>query len=287
MSSSSLPAPETWGGLSAATRLFGLLGDPVAHSLSPAIHNAALQAAGIDGVYLALRVSPLDLGMAIAGARALGIAGLNVTIPHKVSVIAHLDGVTPVAGAIGAVNTIFWDGDRLLGDNTDVLGYRAMLGGSAPRRALILGSGGAARAVAFALAEDGAQVTIAARLLARAVAGACEAADVAAIGWQRVDTALVATDLVVNATPVGMADGLQSPLEVAALERLPRHARVHDLVYGPHPTRLVLLARERGLDATDGQAMLIHQAAAAFWRWTGVFAPVEQMERAFRRALAV
>ncbi len=168
-----------------------------------------------------------------------------------------------------------------------------MLDDAPPGRALILGSGGAARAVAFALAEDGAAVTIAARrldaaqVLARDVTGAVAAAQVAAIPWELVDTALSTTDLLVNATPVGMADAGQSPLEAAALERLPRHARVHDLVYGPRPTRLVLLARERDLEARDGGTMLVHQAAGAFWRWTGVVASVDRMERAFRRAVAV
>ena len=126
-----------------------------------------------------------------------------------------------------------------------------------------------------------------ARRLAREVAGAFEASPVAAIPWAAVDAALPSTDLLVNATPVGMADRSQSPLEAAALGRLPGHARVHDLVYGAHPTRLVLLARERHLEATDGGTMLVHQAAAAFQRWTGVPAPVDRMEQAFRRALAV
>lgn len=273
--------------ISAGTGLYGVVGDPVGHSLSPALHNAALRAAGVDGVYLALPVRPSALGAAIAGARALGVRGLNVTIPHKVAVISHLDGLTPVAEAIGAVNTIFWRGDRLEGHNTDAEGYRAMLeaGSTSPSVALVLGAGGAARAVVRALADRKIRVRVAARRIAAArelLADLGSPRD-QAVSWDEREAALPEVQLVVNATSIGMRDPGASPLE--SLAGLPEGASVHDLVYAPSETRLLELARERGLATVGGAVMLVHQAAAAFALWTGQAAPLAVMERALEQAL--
>ncbi|MBU6428900.1 MAG: shikimate dehydrogenase, partial [Cyanobacteria bacterium REEB65] len=219
-------------------RLFGLLGYPLGHSLSPAIMNAALRAAGVDGVYLAFPVPPALLEAAVIGIRAFGFAGVNVTIPHKTAIMAHLDGLTRRAEEIGAVNTLYWDGDRLIGDNTDAAGYEAMLAssGDVPRgRALILGAGGAARAVATVLAERGLAVGIAGRdseavsVLVSAIAGR-QARIAMAVRWQDRGVAAQESNLVVNCTPVGTGDPEALPLDPRDIALLAPGTLVHDLV---------------------------------------------------------
>jgi shikimate dehydrogenase len=274
-----------------ATRLALLLGDPVAHSLSPAIHNAAFAAAGIEAVYLASRVPPASLPAAVAGLRHEHVLGANVTVPHKEAVITHLDALDETAAAIGAVNTIVRRGSMLTGFNTDVAGFLSPLAPDefAGLSVVVLGSGGAARAVAYALMAQAspASLTIATRSPARGEAVAQGLTSGARRTEVRV-TPLAAAGphireaaLIVNATPVGMHPSIDaSPWPDADDFRAGQ--LVYDLVYNPRRTRLLMDAASRGARTLDGLEMLIGQAARAFLLWTGRVMP----EDAVRAALA-
>ncbi len=263
-----------------------MVGWPVEHSLSPAIHNAAFDATGLDWTYVALPVPPGAAAGAVGGVRDLGIRGLSVTMPHKADVIPALDGLTATARRLGAVNCVFRDPDddgRLVGDSTDGVGFLAGLRddlGLDPSgaRCVVLGAGGAARAVVLALAEAGASaVQVVNRTHARAVEAAALAGPVGSVAGP---DAVVGADLVVNATPVGM--GGDDALPVGA-ELLAVGQAVAELVYHPATTPLMRAAAERGARAANGTSMLVHQAAAAFERWTGVEAPVDAMRAATGR----
>lgn len=266
-----------------STRVAAVIGDPVAHSLSPAIHNAAFAETGVDGVFVALPVGPADLGEAVAGARALDLLGLSVTMPHKAAIQAHLDEVEPAAAALDAVNCVVRDGERLVGANTDGQGFvDAVTAASVDlvgTRVLVLGAGGAARAVIHALArEDPAEIGVANRSAERAKAAVLLGSRDTRIA--DVDEA-PDFDVIVNATSVGMGTSeLPLPAEVLREGQV-----VVDLVYQPVETALLAAAREAGATVVDGVGMLVHQAAHAFRRWTGVEPPVEVMGRAAREEL--
>lgn len=272
------PRPPITG----ATRVVGIIGDPVAHSRSPAMHNAAFAALGLDWVYVPFPVAGEDVAAAVAAVRALGLAGLNVTVPHKEAVLPHLDALTPLARRVGAVNTIVNRGGRLVGDNTDVHGFAAALRQQRVRlrgcHALVIGAGGAARAVVAALADGGAaRLTIANRTAARARALAQRLR-----GPRRAVVALAAladaelladAAVVVNTTSLGLHDTAFPPLAAAAT---PRRCVFIDLVYG-RDTPFLQRARAAGRRACDGAAMLLHQGARAFTLWTGRRAPLSVM----------
>lgn len=272
----------------AKTQLLALLGHPVAHSRSPAIHTAALEALGVDARYLAFDVAPARLGEAVAGLRALGALGANVTIPHKQAVMAHLDAIEPTAAAIGAVNTIVRDGDRLVGANTDAAGLVSSLkdAGFDPGGAhvLVVGAGGAARAAIVGLAEAGAaHVTVAARRAEQASAlasGLRVGAPVCAVELGALP--LAGTDLLIQATSATMGPDGEGFAAALGLDALPDHATVIDLVYAPLETAVLRVARARGLRCVDGLGMLVGQAAVALERWLGVPAPLEVMRAAAR-----
>lgn len=257
------------------TFLMGVIGHPLGHTRSPALHNAALRHAGLDGVYLALPTRSEALGAAIAAMRAWHLVGLNVTLPHKVAVIPLLDELTATARGVGAVNTIAWEGERLVGDNTDVAGFQAqaaeLLGPGVT--AAVLGAGGAARAVFEALGSAGAaRVDVVARSpapgLLAALRGRFPDTAWACRGWGEPGAPV---ELLIQTTPVGMA-GAASPLTAAELSRLDPRA-VLDLVYTPATTQLLALARAQGRIIRSGETMFLAQAAAAFRRWTGVQVP--------------
>lgn len=258
----------------------GLIGHPLTHSLSPKIHAAALKDCGVDGDYSLFPVRPDDehgLQDLLARVRSKEILGLNVTIPHKQNVIRLLDELTLTARAIGAVNTIYFLNNKLIGDNTDATGfikdlYRFLAGIQSQianrKSAIVLGAGGSARAVVYALLNDGWQVTIAARRLEQAQQLTATFFNYELRITDFTDLRLSTFDLLVNATPLGMAPNIdQSPLP----ENLsfPRHAAIYDLVYNPRETKFVREARAQGLSATTGLGMLIEQAALAFEIWTG------------------
>lgn len=267
--------------ISGATNIAGIIGWPVEASLSPRIHNAAFAATRLDWVYVAFPVRPGEVITAVTGMRALGVRGLNVTMPHKQEVIPALDELGPDAERAGAVNTIVADGERLIGTNTDGAGFLRFLDQDAGvdakgLRATIVGAGGSARAVALALAGAGAEVTVAARRLEQAEAIAARAGS--GVRASILDPATIAADadLIVNATPVGR-EGSEIPIDASSIEA--RHIVV-DLIYHPEATPLVRSARENGAKAFNGMGMLLHQAALSFEIWTGVVAPIDAMRAA-------
>ena len=268
--------------VSGSTRVAGIIGWPVDASLSPAIHNAGFSHAGLDWIYVAFPVRPEAIERAMNGMRALGIGGLNVTMPHKQAVIPHLDGLTPEVERVGAVNTIVVEGDRLIGMNTDGPGFVRFLeqdAGVEPKgmSAVVLGGGGAARGVVTAMADAGADVTVVAR-------NERQAAEVAAVSgarsasWDSRSNVAQKADLIVNATPVGR-DGAATPLESDSVRK---GQIVVDLIYHPEATELIRNAAERGARTFNGMGMLLHQAALAFEAWTGTPAPFEAMSAAVR-----
>lgn len=268
---------------SGATKVAGIIGWPVEHSLSPAIQNAAFAAAGLDWVYAAFPVPPGEAARAVEAMRALGIRGLNVTMPHKHGVIPALDALTSDAERAAAVNTIAAQGDRLIGDNTDGRGFLSFLARDAGLNpagipALILGAGGAARAVAIALNDAGAEIVVAARRPEQAASVVDRAGGGRATGFDADVLSKEAAEarLVVNATPIG-GDREPSPIDPAAFGE--RHIVV-DLTYRPETTPLLRTARERGAASYNGLGMLIGQAALSFEAWTGLDAPVEVMRAA-------
>ncbi len=273
-----------------APRLFGVLGDPVDHSLSPVMHNAAFAACGLPHLYLRWRVSPGELRAALGEARRLGVAGLNLTVPLKEHVLPLLDVVTPAARRIGAVNTVKLAGGRLLGDNTDAPGFLRSLRGHVRLRGgrtVLIGAGGSARAVAAGLVAAGcAEIVVANRTPARGEALAAWLRDdagarrvaVVPLAALRTGAPLEGVRLVVNTTPVGLA-GLALPMRVAATS--PRCLFV-DLVYARTP--FLAAAARAGRPTLDGAGMLLHQGALAFAWWTGRVAPVAPMAAALRAA---
>lgn len=267
--------------LDGQTRIFGIVGNPVAHSLSPAMHNAAFEALGANCVYVPFAVT--DIPGAMTGLRALGIRGVSVTIPHKRAVIDHLDSIDPIAARIGAVNTLVIDQGHIRGYNTDWLGANRALETITPlagRRVLVLGAGGAARAIGFGLLEKGATVIFSNRTLARGRALArelgCDFVPPDAIGALRLDA-------LINATSVGMHPHVaDSPVPAAFL---PRITAVMDIVYAPRRTRLLAEAGQAGCRTVGGLDMLLYQGVAQFELWTGLPAPVEAMRTALAAKL--
>ncbi len=270
--------------VTSTTRVLTLLGDPVAHSASPELQNAAFAAAGVDGVYVAVRCAPDDLVGFMRGLARAGGGG-NVTLPHKEKAASILDIRSEAVRRTGACNT-FWGDDegRVHGDNTDVEGFRRALetfleGPTAGIRVLLLGAGGAARAALAALVADGAgEILLYNRSQERARAVSRR------IGGPKVRVVPIARelegedfDLVVNATRLGLAPGDPSPVD---FRKLNRAGAAMDLVYGRHTTGFVQAAEAAGIRATDGMDMLIQQGAVSFERWWGHVAPVEAMREA-------
>jgi shikimate dehydrogenase len=263
----------------------GVIGSPIRHSLSPVLHNAAFRALDLDWVFLAFEVEQGEGAAAVRGARALGIEGLSVTMPHKGEVIAAIDKLSPTAEKLGAVNTITRQGSVLLGESTDGAGFLDALRQDegfdpAGRRCVVLGAGGAGRAVILALAEAGAaEVVVVNRSAERGRDAVALAGGVGRMG-EAADAS--DADLVVNATSVGMGDGA-SPLDPASLGA---GQLVVDLVYHPAVTPLVAGARAQGATAVNGLGMLIHQAAHAFRHWTGQEPPLPAMSAAALGSMA-
>lgn len=280
--------------ISGRTKVCGIIGDPVEHTMSPAMHNAAFKKLELDFVYLPWAVKPERLKEAVAGLRALGVAGFNVTIPHKVAVLPLLDSLDPLAQKIGAVNTIVNIDGELRGFNTDAEGfYQALLEHAvnpAGQKAVVLGAGGASRAVSYILARMGVLLTIVCRQ-----GGLSRAADISSMvkadfGTEvtimddgKMADALHNTRLVVNTTSVGMSPlaGV-SPVPAALLDGVPA---VFDIVYNPMQTLLLKDAKKAGAKTIGGVDMLAWQGALAFEKWTGRKAPLELMRREAVRML--
>jgi shikimate dehydrogenase len=276
------------------THLAGVIGDPVRHSLSPVMHNAAFASAGLDWLFVALPVERGAGVRAMDAIRALGIEGLSVTMPHKADAASACDELRGDAGRLRSVNCVSrGDGGTLVGESTDGEGFLRSLreAGHEPSgaAALVLGAGGAGRAVVLALAGAGARVTVAARRPEAAAEATALAPGIDSVGWDAVGAAARSSDLIVNATPIGM--GGAAPGEEPG--RLPLGGAdlragqvVADLVYHPRRTALLELADARGAATVEGVGMLVHQGAIAFERWTATPAPITVMRDAVLGALA-
>lgn len=276
-----------------ATQVIGIIGDPVTHSLSPRLHNAAFAALGLDYVYVPLPVRAADVEAAVRGLAALGLRGANITVPYKGAVLPLLDELSTDARLAQAVNTIVIDDGRLSGYNTDIEGARAALVAVAGEDlaiapALILGAGGAARAIALALARLGCRLTIVNRTAAaaeRLTALIAAAVPDAACVWRPLSE-LTEDDvrrqlIVVNATSLGMPGNGKVPALLA--DNVGAGQIVFDAVYGLAPTAFLVAARACGAETVDGAAMLVGQAVEAFKLWTGEPAPHEVMREVVQR----
>ena len=269
------------------TSLLGVLGWPLEHSLSPVIHHAAFRRLDLDWVYLPFPVEPESLGDAITGLRALGAVGANVTMPHKETVIEHVDDLSGDARSIGAVNTIQRLGDRLIGHNTDVDGFASFMSDDAgldvsDSNCLVLGAGGAARAVVCALARMGAEaIAVAARRTDQSEQVVALSPRTERVEWTDATNRILEFDLVVNATPVGMQGE-----ELLADAAFREGQAVVDLIYDPPMTPLVERARHAGAAGWGGLGMLVHQAAASLRIWSGQEAPLEAMSVAAMHAVS-
>ena len=273
--------------LTGHAKLAGVMGWPVAHSRSPRLHGFWLTQHDIDGAYLPLGVRPENLGLALKALPAMGFAGANLTVPHKTAALSLVDRVSDEARRIGAINTVVVTADgKLAGSNTDAYGFLTHLQASTPAwkpgngPAVLLGAGGAARAIAVALLDAGiGELRIVNRTASHAEALAAEfGRGVKAIEWRARDEALAGAALLVNSTTLGMQG--QPALEIG-LQRLPESAVVYDIVYVPLETPLLAAARARGNPTVDGLGMLLHQAVPGFAAWFGVTPKVSPELREF------
>jgi shikimate dehydrogenase len=279
--------------LNSHTIMYGVFGDPVRHSKSPIMLNRAFRETGINAAYSAFHILPGTLKAAVEGIRTLGFRGVNVTIPHKEEVMDYMDVVDEGARMVGAVNTIVNDNGKLTGYNTDGIGYVRSLkeetGISIQRKnILLLGSGGSARGLAFALAKDGAgTIWIANRTKERAVqlaASISSFANAEGIGLTSADVAAISAkvDIVINTTPNGMHPNVDEvPIETSWLHD---GLIVSDIIYTPRMTRFLKEAQQRGAKIHSGFGMFIYQGAYAFEYWTGVPAPIEAMREAVEQS---
>jgi shikimate dehydrogenase len=273
--------------INATTKVVGVIGYPISHSLSPQMHNAAFAHLGLNYIYVAWEVAPQNLKLAMDGVRGLGIVGLNVTIPHKEKVGEFLDALSEEAEMVGAVNTVQNLKGKLIGYNTDVEGFKRALGVDVRgKRAVLLGAGGAGRAVAYALVSSGASCIILNRTEERARELAEKYKNLGAIEGRaltpsNLKEAMKGADILINATSLGMKgeeiEGVDEVLKEGIL--------VMDLVYNPRETPLLRMARERGAEIVEGWKMLLHQGAFSFEIWTGRKAPIEVMEKVLQKIL--
>lgn len=275
-----------------STNIVGLIGHPVEHSFSPPMHNAAFEKLGMDYAYVAFDVDPNNLSSAIEGAKSLNIKGFNVTIPHKIEVMQFLDEIDEVAGLIGAVNTI--DFKNMKGYNTDGIGaVRAIeeVISIKDKNVVIAGAGGASRAISFYLAKYGADsITILNRNVDRAISLAGDVldsgliADVQADSISEINNYLGDADILVDTTPMGMHPHVDDE-PIARAEDMHEDLVVFDAVYNPNETVLIKEAIKAGAKPVYGIKMLLYQGAESFKIWTGVDAPVDEMEKALRQTL--
>ncbi|WP_456373815.1 shikimate dehydrogenase [Methanocaldococcus sp.] len=279
--------------IDAKTKVVGLIGHPVEHSFSPIMHNAAFKDKGLNYVYLAFDVLPEKLKYVIDGAKALGIVGFNVTIPHKVEIIKYLDELDESAKLIGAVNTIKIENDKAVGYNTDGIGARLSLeeeiGKVKDKTILILGAGGAARAVAFELAKDN-NIIIANRTVEKAEKLAKEIAEKLnkkfgeEVKFSSLNNDFSDVDIIINATPVGMYPNVDVEPIIKA-DQIKPDMVVMDLIYNPLETTLLKEAKKVGAKTINGLGMLIYQGVVAFKIWTGIEPNIEVMKNAIINTL--
>lgn len=274
--------------ISGKTEVFAVIGDPIEHSLSPAMHNAAFEHLNLDFVFVAFRVTSDELERAVRGARALGIRGLNVTMPHKNAVTEFLDEADAAVKFLRAANTVLNQGGRLRGFNTDGFGAVKALKNNgvdlAGKKVLLLGAGGAAKAIAFSLAKEVDELCILNRdvVKARELASLLEPWGKKIVGYElsskHIQKELLDADILINATSVGMTPNASESLVKS--DWLKPETSVMDIVYNPLETRLLRNARAAGAKAISGVEMLLYQGAASFEIWTQCKAPVDFMRNA-------
>ncbi|MBE9205697.1 shikimate dehydrogenase [Nostoc sp. LEGE 06077] len=283
------------------TKLLGVIGHPVEHSLSPVMHNAALAALGLDYIYLPFPIAPENLQIAIAGFAAIGVTGFSVTIPHKQAIMPLLSEITPVAQAIGAVNTVTRQNQQWVGTNTDIEGFIDPLQTTyqqdwSQKIAVILGNGGAARAVVAGCYQLGfAEIHVVGRNEQRLREfrdswGSSPIAEKLQVHtWHTLAKLIPQTHLLVNTTPIGMYPKVEdSPLSAAEMSDLPAGAIAYDLIYIPQPTKFLQQAEKQGAIVIDGLEMLVQQGAAALKIWLQTDAvPVDVMRQALRQHLGL
>lgn len=275
------------------TKLLGVMGDPIEHSLSPVMHNAAIQALGLDYVYIPFAVKSELLPQALAGLQALGVQGFNVTIPHKQTIINLLSEVSPLAQQVGATNTVWLTPSGWAGTNTDVEGFltplRKLNRPWSEIKPLVLGYGGAARAVVVGLIELGCpEIRIIGRNPEKLASFAANWSQVRAYPTTSLPQLLRETELLVNTTPIGMyPHGEQSPLEADLVTLVQPGAIVYDLIYTPNPTKLLSDSQKQGAIALDGLEMLVNQGAIALEIWLQSPVPVEIMRQSLRNYLGL
>jgi shikimate dehydrogenase len=277
-----------------STRIVGVFGAPITHTASPAMHNAAFEALEMNWVYLAFHVEPRNLRSALRGAREMGLVGINLTVPHKILALDCVDEIDPEARKVGAVNTILIDKDRTRGFNTDGYGFLKAVKEDfnlsiKGKRVLVLGAGGAGRAIAVKCASDGAAKVMvanrtAARIapIAREIAGTRSEFQSLALSADAIGKVIQEADLVVNATSVGLAEG--DSLGLGPKLFAPRQ-HVYDTIYRPAETELLRAAEGAGAKVANGLSMLLHQGAKSFEIWTKRKAPLAVMRRALRTAI--
>jgi len=276
------------------TRVYALIGDPIKHSLSPLMQNLAFRLLGLDCIYLAFRVKPEELGWAIKGVRALGFSGFNVTVPHKVAVIPFLDEVDHSASEVGTVNAVTNRDGRLVGHNTDGPGALAALSDEGVdlkgKKVVILGAGGAARAIAFATAHAAGSLVIMNRTTSKAEELSSDLKkryrkliEARKLSNETLSEELVDAEVLINATSVGMSPRTEESLVNRHMIR-PK-TTVFDIVYNPLETKLISEAKAAGAKTIGGAKMLVYQGALSFEIWTGIKAPVDEMLKAVIRRL--
>ncbi|MEY2914193.1 MAG: shikimate dehydrogenase [Dolichospermum sp.] len=283
------------------TKILGVIGHPIEHSLSPLMHNAALTKLGLDYVYLPFPVAPENLATAIAGFASIGVVGFSITIPHKQAILPLLSEISPIAQAIGAVNTVVNKGNKWLGTNTDVEGFIAPLQTTyhqdwSQKKAVILGNGGAARAVVAGCVQLGlAEIHVVGRNLQKLQVfeqswqNSPFADKFQVHEWTELPNLLHQANLLVNTTPIGMYPHVeQSPLSSQEMGYLPGDAIAYDLIYIPKPTKFLHLAQKQGIVTIDGLEMLVQQGAAALKIWLQQeTVPVTQMRQALQNHLGI
>lgn len=282
------------------TKLLGVIGYPIEHSLSPVMHNAAIAQLGIDYVYLPFPIKPEDLHTAIQGFAAIGVVGFSVTIPHKQAILRFLSAVEPIAQAVGAVNTVIKKNNSWIGTNTDVEGFLAPLQAHqqnwSQKIAVILGNGGAARAVVAGCAKLGcAEIHVVGRNIQRlrdfsqSWKNSPLQVNLNVHRWDELPELIPQADLLVNTTPIGMYPKIdQSPLSAAEMANLSSQAIAYDLIYTPNPTKFLQQAQQIGVTAIDGLEMLVQQGAAALKIWLQrESVPVDVMRQALQKHLGL
>jgi len=285
------------------TKILGIIGNPVSHSLSPVMHNAAIASMGLDYVYVPFSVNITDLATAVHGLGAIAtVVGFNLTIPHKQEIMPLLDQITDVARAVGAVNTVKRVDSGWIGTNTDVHGFLVPLKEldrdwqNIP--AVVLGSGGAAKAAVAGCFELGCPVVhvvgrdvLKLKEFHRTMTGQLKTHGLRVHTWSNVDPLLAVAGLVINTTPIGMGTDLGSnfgsPLTLPQINLMPQRAIAYDLIYTPRPTQFLKMAMAQGLVAIDGLKMLLHQGAIALEFWTGKPAPIAVMAEALGLSLGI